>query len=361
MYMRNIFKGLFRMFFPKKMIGVDIGTSSVKLVEISSRGEGKRLENYGEKKLDFVSKEAPLGTEKIGNKIPNKFLSIIIREILEETKIKNKNVIFSIPDFSTFCTSFDIPAMPEKEVAGAVYYNASQYITLPISEVTLDWRIISNPLLNKNSLMKVFIVAIPNQVVQEYQDIAKDSGLELCALEAEVFGITKALIKDNKKTVCMIDIGAQSSTINIIDQGLLKRSYSFSFNSNQLTSALSSALKIGFEQAEEIKNKEGLNSPRPAVAQTLYPLIDSLLVEIKNISAEFFQSEKKQVEEIYLTGGTARLLGLKEYLTKNLKKNVYVPNCFSDFSYPIILKETLKDMSPGFSAAVGVALDGLEI
>lgn len=360
--MRNIFKNPFKLFFPKKMVGVDIGTFSIKIVEISRWGGGKILENYGEIKSAFIykDKESLLKMEKGSNMFSGDFVSRAIRGILDESRIKTKEVIFSMPDFSTFCTSFDIPPMTEKEIPEAIRYNASQYLTLPVAEVTLDWQIIPNSPDDKNSSLKVFLVAVPNQVVQEYQTIAKMAGLELYALEAEVLGITRALVKNNKKTICLIDIGVQSSTLNIIDRGFLKRSYSFNFNSNQLSRAISSALGVGYNEAEEIKNKEGIASPKKDIAETLHPLIDPLLAEIKSISAEFFQTEQKQIEEVYLTGGTANLPGLKEYFAGSLKKSVYVPNCFSGFLYPPILETTLKEMSPSFSVAVGVALGGLE-
>lgn len=349
------------MLFPKKIVGVDIGTSAIKVVELSSWGKTKTLEHYGETKSNFISKE-PLLDEKNNKDIVSKnLIAGKIREVFYQAKIKTKAVIFSVPDFSTFSTSFDIPPMPEKEIAGAIYYNASQYITLPLSEVTLDWRIIPNSASGNNSSIKIFVVAVPNQVINDYQAIAKNAGLELYALEAEVFGITKALVKDNRKTICLVDMGAKSSTLNIVDRSFLKRSYSFSFNSDQLAKGLSSALGINYSQAEEIKNREGLNSSKPEVAKNLYPLIDALLTEVKNISDDFFKSEKKQVEEIYLTGGTANLPGLKEYFAKSIQKQVSVPNCFSELSYAPPLKEKLKEISSRFSAAVGVALDGLEI
>ena len=142
-----------------------------------------------------------------------------------------------------------------------------------------------------------------------------------------------------------MDIGVQSSTVNIIENGFLRRSYSFSFYSGQLSRAISSALGIELDQAEEIKNKEGLISQKEGLSETLYPLIDPLLVAIKSISSEFFQSEKKKVEEIYLTGGTANLPGLKEYFTESLKIPVYVPNCFAGFLYAPILDKTLKELN----------------
>jgi Tfp pilus assembly PilM family ATPase len=156
--------------------------------------------------------------------------------------------------------------------------------------------------------------------------------------------------------VCLVDIGVQTSTVNIVESGFLIRSFSFSFCSSQLTKAIASTLGISYEQAEEVKVREGIASKRPEIVNSLKPIIDSLLVEIKNISDEFFQQEKKQVEEVYLTGGAANLPGLKEYIANDVKKNIIIPNCFSGFKYPLVLGETLKELSPRFFAAVGVAL-----
>ena len=350
----------FKMFFPKKKVGIDIGTSAIKIVEISRWGQGKTLENYGEIKSEFISKEPLLNAKKSNSLVSNTLTAKAIKAILNEARIKTRSVVFSIPDFSTFCTSFEIPPMPEKEISGAISYNASQYITLPIKEVTLDWKIVPNPIGDKNSPIKVFLVAVPNQVIQDYQTIAKMAGLEIYALEAEALSITRVLASNNKKTICLMDIGVQSSTVNIIENGFLRRSYSFSFYSGQLSRAISSALGIELDQAEEIKNKEGLISQKEGLSETLYPLIDPLLVAIKSISSEFFQSEKKKVEEIYLTGGTANLPGLKEYFTESLKIPVYVPNCFAGFLYAPILDKTLKELSLSFSVAVGAALSALE-
>ncbi|MDO8530029.1 MAG: type IV pilus assembly protein PilM [bacterium] len=350
----------FKMFFPKKMLGIDIGVSSIKLVELSRFGDGKTLENYGQLESEFISPEPLINSKKGGNLLASDTIAHAIKGILEEAKIRTKPVIFSIPDFFTFCTSFEIPQMPQKEIEGAIKYNASQYIPLPISEVTLDWKIVASPQKGEKGLVKVFLVAVPNQVVEEYQKIAAMCGLEIYALEAEALGMVKSLVKNNKKTICLMDIGVQSSTVNIIDNGNLQRSYSFNFHSGQLANAVSSALNVGQHEAEEIKNKEGILSSRQGVAKALYLLVDSLLREIKLISSEFYQSEQKQVEEIYLTGGTANLPGLKEYISESLKKYVAVPNSFAGLLYPPILEETLRQMSPGFSVAVGAALGGLE-
>ena len=349
-------------FFPRRMVGIDIGTSSIKIVEISHWGQGKTLENYGEVQSVALYKEPISNSQKGSYLFSSDIVSKAIKAILSEAHIKTREAIFSIPDFSTFCTSFDIPPMTEKEIPDAIHYNASQYITLPISEVTLDWRILSTAPGNKNAPLRIFLVAVPNQIIQEYQAMARLAGLSLHAMEAEALGLTRALIKksDSKKAVCLVDIGVQSSTISIVDKGFLKKSYSFNFNSNQLSRTVSSALGIGLDRAEIIKNRDGLLHPRQDVVKILYVLIAPLLIEIENICAEFLQSEQKQVDQVYLTGGTSNLPGLKEYFAESLKKEVLVPNCFSEFLYPPILEGTLRSMAPSFSAAVGVALGGLE-
>lgn len=356
----NIFSNPLKMFFPKKLLGIDIGTSSIKIVELSRWGQGKTLENYGEIKSASLLKEPFRNVEKGTFLLSNYFVSRAIRAVLDEARIKTKEVIFAIPDFSTFCVSFELPPMTQGEIAQAVYYNASQYIPLPITETALDWKLISGAPGDNKSKLKIFLVAIPNQIIKDYQEVAQLAGLELYAAEAEALGIVRSLVKDNKKCVCLVDIGVQSTTFNIINKGILIKSYSLNFAGGQLTHAVSSVLGVGHSEADEIKNKEGLASLKENISKTMYILIDPLLLEIKNILADFYREEGKDVEAVYLTGGTSVLPGLKEYFSESLKKNVEIPNCFSDILYPPILGKCLEKMAPSFSVATGVALGGLE-
>ena len=356
----NIFANPMKMFFPKKMVGIDIGTSSIKVVEISRWGQGKTLENYGEIKSASLYKAPFRNVDKGSYLLSNYFVSRAIRAVLDEAKIKTKAVIFSIPDFSTFCTSFELPPMPASELKDAVYYNASQYIPLPITETTLDWKLIGGTPGDKQSALKIFLVAIPNQIVQDYQKVAQLAGLELYAVEAEALGLARSLVRKNRNHVCIVDIGVQSTTINIVDGKSLKKSYSFDFAGSQLTYSISSALDLGHVEAEELKNREGLNSSKEEISKTLYLLIDPLVIEVKKILSDFYQQEGKEIDVVYLTGGTSNLPGLREYFAEVLKKKVEIPNCFSELLSPPILEETIEKMAPRFSVATGVALGGLE-
>ncbi len=350
----------FQMFFPKKMLGIDVGTASIKVVELSRWGGGRTLENYGEVQSAALFKESFRMTGKGSQLFSASYVSKAIKAILAESRIKTTSAIFSIPDFSTFFVSFDLPPLSLKELPEAIRFNAPQYIPLPISETTLDWKVISGMPGTKQNL-KVLVVAVANQVIREYQKVAQMAGLELYALEAEALAVARALVKNSKKTICVLDIGVQSTTVNIVDQGTLKKSYSFDFaTGNQLTHAVSAALDKGYVEAEEIKKTKGLLSKEKNISETLYLLVDPLLSEVNKISSEFARIEGREIEEIHLTGGTANLPGLKEYFSAVLKKKVEIPNCFADFLYPPILGGTLSEMSPRFSVAVGVALQGLE-
>lgn len=348
------------MFFPKRMLGVDVGTASVKIVEISRWGGGKTLENYGEVQSTSLYKEPIKNFERGSYLLSDFFVSRAIRAVLDEAKIKTKEAVFSIPDFSTFHVPIELPPMPASELEQAVRYNAAQYIPLPISETTLDWKLIGGIPGDKTPL-KVLLIAIPNEIINGYKKIAQLAGLELYALEAETLALTRALVKDKSKIICLMDIGVQSTTVNIVEKGLLKKSYSFGFASNQLTYAISSTLGLGYKEAEELKNKQGLTSNNANLTKTLYLLIDPLLLQIRKISADFYQEEQKEIDGIYLTGGTAGLPGLREYFQETFKKKVEIPNCFSDLLFPPILENRLKEMGPSFSVSVGLSLGGLEI
>jgi len=342
------------------MLGVDIATSSVKVVELSRWGQGETLENYGEIRSSSLYKDSFRNIKKGSYLLSNYFVSRAVRAILDEAKIRTKAAIFSIPDFSCFCVCFDLPPMNQKEIENAVYFNASQHIPLPITETSLDWKLISGQPGDNKSNLKIFLVAVPNQIIHDFQEVAKLAGLELYAVEAEALGLSRALVKDKKRCVCLVDIGVQSTTINIVEKGNLRSSYSFDFASSQLAHAVSSISGLGQAEAEELKNKQGLGSGNEEITKSLYLLIDPLLAEIKRALLSFSRESEREIAEIYLTGGTSSLPGLKEYFKEVLGREVKVPNCFSDILYPPILGPTLEGMAPRFSVATGVALGGLE-
>jgi type IV pilus assembly protein PilM len=357
------------MLFPKRFLGIDIGTSYIKIVEISKFGYRRKLENYGEMAAEVLYQKPFRTFEKNTLLLSSQEIARAIRAIIEEAKIKSRQVVFSIPDFSTFFTNFELPPMSKEELPQAIRYEARQYVPLPLGEVTLDWQAIEGRVSEgKKTNFKVLLVAVPKEVINQYREIARISQLELGALEAEVFGLMRSLIKEDEKgLISIVDIGARSTTCNIVEGKNLKISYSFDMSANEFTKVIAKSLNVDYSEAERLKKEYGiltLNSDKEEIAknlrQILLPLIDTILREIKVIFNNFYQKERKEIPKIILAGGVALLPGLKEYFAENLKKEIEIANPFSGLFYPPILEKTLKEMGPSYAVAVGAALRGLE-
>jgi len=359
-------------FLSKRFLGIDIGTSYVKAVEIYKSGRQRKLENYGQISSS-VFREKPFRTfEKRSLLLSNEDIAKAIKSIIEEAEIKTKQVVFSIPDFSTFFTSFELPPMTKEELPEAVRYEARQHIPIPLTDVVLDWQIIkSKPLDEKKISFEILLAAVPNEVINQYEEIARISQLELIALEAEVFSLIRSLVREDEKgPVALIDIGAKTTTCSIVDKRILKTSHSFDMSGNDLTSTLAKGLNISFGEAEKIKKQYGIveegasgaaEGNSQVIREMLLPLIDVILREIKGILDNFYQQERKEIEKVIIAGGTALLPGLKEYFKKSFdKKEVEIGNPFSNISYPPLLEKTLGEMGPSFAIATGAALRGLQ-
>ena len=354
----------------KSFLGIDIGTASIKIVELSKKGERKVLENYGEISTHEVG-EMPFRTgfspDRNSFSLSAREISQGVGAILSEAKIHSRLATFSIPDFSSFFTTIELPPMTREELPRAVHFEARQHIPLPLSEVVLDWSVISKETAGpQNAPLKVILVAVPKEVINQYQEIGRLCSLELLALEAEVFGLLRSLIKEDKKAIILVDIGAQSTTVSIVEDGVLKTSHSFDISGNDLSQSLSQSLQLDFWETEEIKKKHGLTAGaevsfgQKPISQILLPRVNLMVAEIEQISQNFYQKEGKEIESIILAGGTALLPGLREYLASQLRKEVIIGDPFSEIVSPSILTPVLKEIGPSYAIAVGMALRGLE-
>ena len=348
--------------FSKNCLGIDIGTFSIKIVELSSSGKKKKLLNY----IQFQNSSTASPFRTFG-KDSSLLLSTEVAEVLDallkKAKVKTRNAYLAIPDFSTFFTTFSLPLMTEIEIPQAIEFEAHHRIPLPLSEVTFDWRMIESKEEFKGvKKLKIMLVAIPNSVIFEYQKLANLIGFNLKGIEPEIFGLTRAISWGRREeVVCLVDIGYTSTTISIIEKGILKQSYSFDISSLDLTKTLVDFLNLGFEKAEKIKEEIGLNPKEPKVFQALSSRLDFLLKEIQNINNTFLKTEKnKEIKSIVLAGGSAHLMGLKDYFKNFLEKEIEIFNPFLNISYPEVLKERLEELGPSLSIAVGTALRGVE-
>lgn len=348
----------------ENFLGIDIGTTAVKIIELSKRGDKIKLENYGEA-LAQTLYEKPFRTiDKNTLLFSSQEIAKAILAILEEAKIQERKVVFSIPDFASFFIDFSLPPMTKDELPEAVKYEARQYIPMPLSEVTLDWSVIGGQIgkgRQKSTPLKILLVAVPTEIINQYQEISNLAGLSLKAIEAEAFGLLRSLIRQDKKPICIIDIGAQSTTVNIIENGILKKSHSFDISGGELTQLIAKSQNLDSAAAEDLKRQVGLVEDVKNIKKILLPLIDYIVAETEKIIKSFYQQESKEITKIILAGGSAQMPGLKEYFAVTFKKETEIANPFADIFYPPILEGSLKKMGSSYAIATGMALRGLEL
>lgn len=358
------FKNFFRVR-RKDFLGIDIGACFIRMVELGRKGQIHRLNNYGEIRLGFPDNGSFRVLKKNTLSLSNTDISKAINALIKETGIQTKEVGFSIPDFGSFFTRVELPVMSKDEVPQAVKYQVRPYIPLPLEDVTLDWSVIEGEL-SKTSI-KVLVVAIPNNIIHHYQEIAQLANLDLKFLEPEVFALARSSVRDGKekKIIALVDIGAWSTTCSVLEKGRLKISHSFNIAGNDLTKVIARSLNIDYNKAESMKRKYGLLPSNELedsqnIRKLLIPLAGSILQEIKKAFRNFYLQEGKEVEKIVLAGGLSLMPGLKEFFSIELKKQIVSADSFFNVASPPVLADTLKEIGPYYGIALGLAIKGLE-
>ncbi len=351
----------------KSCLGIDIGSSAIKIVELSRAGERIKLEAYGEIKAEAIF-EKPFRTfEKNTLSFQNLDVARAIEGMIDEAKMSTRRAVFSIPDFSTFYTTISLPSMSFQELDQAIRFRVRQQIPVPLNEVTLDWSIIEGRADdNPGENIKVLLVAVPNEIISQYQDISRLAKLDLFALEAEVFGFLRAVNPPKDKTIALVDIGAQSVTCTIIDKGVLKQSRSFEPAANEITEVLSKSMQVDFKEAERLRQKYGLAETEDPISRTvkevLSPIVDVIISEVQKTIQNFYEGALKAPALIVLGGGMVLMPGLKEYFMAktNIATEVVNPFFSANIFYPPILENILRQLAPSYAIAIGAAMRGLE-
>ncbi len=348
--------------FSKKYLGIDIGTSAIRIVELSSK---KQLANYGEAYAKSINTPF-IRTENNSIVLSENAIIASIKAILAEAKISTKKVFVSLADFSSFFTTIQMPKMNEREMENAVQFEAKKYIPIPLNNITLDWQIIEELPPSKEGGAggyKVLIVAIANEIIDQYQRVIASCGLELMGFEAEVFSLARALMGNDRRATAIVDLGARSSTVTIVEEGVIKDSHSLDFCGEQIIAKLTKDLGLDYETARSIKDSSGIAGSDPKIREALMPAINLMVQESDRIFRNFNRNTGKNIERIVVSGGMVFMPGFMEYFARQFGNmaRTEVANAFNALSFSPKLKTALEKMSPAFSIAVGLALKGTEI
>lgn len=365
-------------------LGIDIGTSSVKIVELANFKGRPRLITYG-----FVEKK-PAETKNIVDDALG--TATIIKEICAKSRTSSKKVIAALPNFSVFTSILNLPSLPKKELASAIGWEAKKIIPMPLEEIILDWKIIdemektgsavggqmvgdqSSSLSEQqtNQIQKIFsrpqknlrilLTGASKNLVKKYVDIFSTSNLSLLSLETESFTLIRSLIGNDKSIVMIVDLGATTSSISIVEKGIPVMNRSIEMGGVMITRAISNSLNVNFDRAEQFKQDLALGTETAdnALPETVEKSFTPILNEIKYTLSVYQEQNKKKVEKIILTGGASLLGNLPGYLSKILNVNTYIGDPWARVIFPTELKPILDRLGAKFAVAIGLAMRDIE-
>lgn len=356
--------------------GLDISDLSLKIIKLKKKRGVLSLASFGETPIE------PGLIEK--GELKNEILvAEIVKKALEETrgeKLKTKYVVVSLPEEKSFLEVIQMPKiMEEEKLKKAVYFEAENYVPLPIEQVYLDSQIIL-PFPNHKNYHDVLIAAMAKNIVDSYVSLLKKAGLLPRVLEIESLAIVRALVEkgESLNPLLLIDFGATKTSFIIFAGRSLKFTSSFPVSSQELTETISKTLGINLSKAESLKLEYGIqNNPRKKgceVFKAMRPVLNELVEQIRK-HLVYYQSHynhqqqrdknlEKEVSKILLCGGGARLKGLAAFLRDQLKIPVEIGNPWANIPpEPLQLKEKnsiyKKEQSLNYTTAIGLALRGI--
>jgi type IV pilus assembly protein PilM len=332
-------------------VGIDFGTHSVKAVELSNITTHPKLVNFG-------SQTTPQGVINSEDKKDQKKLADVVKKLYSDSKIKNTSIVVALPEFSVFTRFLEFPGVKEEELKDAVFYEAKQYIPVPIEEVRMSYVPIGFN--EAKNAPRVLLVAAPLKIIESYIKVTEMAGLEIVAIETESVALGRAMYRaTQQKHVVMLDFGANSTDMSIMMEGYLVFSQSISIGSDALTQAIVNKFNFEYSQAEEYKRNYGITPDilENKIYNVLSPILESIVLEV-NRGIEFYKNKTltNAPTEFFLTGDGALLPGLADYLSKALHVNATIANPWSNIQVDRKFQDIISKSGPSFSVAIGLAL-----
>ncbi len=341
-------------------LGIDIGTASIKLVELALVNGRVQLKNYG-------SLEVKGHLDKINEAIQTSSLEAIDHETVEllvtlinAVRPETKEVIASLPAFSAFTSLVELPDMPDQETSQAMEYQAASLVPIPIQNVHLDWsRVGRGQDAQGVKQQRVLLIAVPKLQINKYQNIFRQAGLNLKALELETVALARVLTQKDASLTLIVDIGARSTTISIAQNGFLLHSAQADFAGSSLTQAVSTGLSINVQRAEELKKQKGLmgKGGEYEVSTLMLPYLDVILNEAKRVKDSYEKTHSVELARVIIAGGGANLLGIETRASEALQIPVVKAEPFEGtVVYPQAIAPILKQLGAPFAVALGLGM-----
>ena len=340
--------------------GLDISDLSLKIIKLKKKGKFLGLASFGEIKMKpgIIEQGEIKNEEALAENIKKAIAQV------KGEKLKTKYVIASLPEEKAFLQVIQLPLMKKEETKKAVYFEAENYIPLPIEKVYLDSQIVSRAS-GRPGRLNVLIAALPKTTIDPYVNSLKKAGLRPLALEIESLAISRVLIKNNitPQPLLLIDLGESRVSFIIFSGSSLRFTASYQISSQQFTEAIAKYLKIDFKKAELLKLKYGIDNSREGKKnfEALKPLLIDLVTQTKKY-LDYAKTHSTKVGKILLCGGGVNLKGFVDFLSLQLNLPVEPGNPWTNI-LPKPVKKAPKlsqEESLRYTTALGLALRDLK-
>ncbi len=364
--LKNAASGLFAKK-EKSVLGIDISSSTIKVVQLGRKKGKAILETYGELALGpYAGVDAGRATS-----LPSSKLGAAVADLLREAKVSTQSCGVALPLSASLINVLEMPDVGENKLRDMVPLEVRKYIPVSISEVMLDWRIVPNleretaeastaPVGPKK--VEILTVAIHKDTITRYQDVMKTAGLSPSFYEIEVFSSIRVSLEEELSPVMIIGLGAASTKIYIVDRKVLRESHIVSRGSQEITMAIAKALGVPEARAEELKRTYGVvkKGNDTDVAEIASLVLDSIFTEAQRVMLSYQKRNTRNVGKVILTGGGIMLPGIIDRAKTVFQTEVSVADPFRKVEAPAFLDSVLKQVGPEFDVAIGVALRKLE-
>lgn len=359
-----------RLFDKKRVVGIDIGASALKIIELEQEGGGRAmLKNYGELAL------GPYADGAVGQatNLPLEKIVQALSDLFAETGIKPQTVALSFPLGPSFLLVIELPAVEESQLEGMIPFEARKYIPVPANEVQLTWQIIPE----KNSALtatpvaegekpqkkvEVLLAAVHNDTIAKYQEIVKRAQIIKSIFEIEVYSAIRSVIGRDTAPLMILDMGAGTTKLAMVEWGVIHSSHIINMGSQDITNTLARSLEISVADAEQAKRDYGiLGMPgNQKFAEVIALPLGQIFSEANRVLLNYEKRYNKKIGKVILTGGGVLLRGIFEFAQKNFETTVVMGSPFERIDAPAYMEATLREAGPEFAVAIGLGLRALQ-
>ncbi|MCE9517904.1 type IV pilus assembly protein PilM [Candidatus Nomurabacteria bacterium] len=351
-------------------LGIDIGSSAIKVVQLKKKGGKAVLETYGAISL------GPYAQTEIGQvtNLPTDEIVKALQDVMKESNVTTRLGVMAIPSSSSLIFTLSLPAnVTEDKLPMIVPIEARKYIPVPISEISLDWFMIPQEVISfENSMNKqsstvapapsveVLVVAIHNDILTKFQEILKKTELRSDSFEMEIFSNIRSAFDHDIAPILLIDFGASKTKLSIVESGIVRVFHVVNRGSADISKNIAQSLSIPFTEAEKLKRTVGLETnSNPQVAEIARLATEYIFSDTNSVVLAYEKKYNKNISKVILTGGGSLLKGFKERASDNFHVEVVHANPFSKTEAPAFLDNVLTQSGPEFAVAIGLALRSL--